>query len=83
MDSARKELTGEIVSISDHIAAMIRPVSEGDISLKNSTWTISTAAAHLVISQKLSKRILSGDENPYKNAKPETVAASFEEAIAA
>lgn len=75
MNPRKKEILQEIIAVSDYIAALIRPLHETNIPIKNGTWTIGAASAHLVISQKFSKKILQGEENPYKNAKPETVSA--------
>jgi uncharacterized damage-inducible protein DinB len=74
MDATKKEYAIAITAVTDYIAAMIRSLPDTTIPLSRSHWTIGTAAAHLVVSQRLSKKILQGEKNPYNSAKPETVA---------
>jgi len=76
MSNQRKVLHDEILKTAEKIQKLTSPLSTKNIPIKRSSWTIDTALAHLVISQKLSKDILQGDKNPYKNADPEIVAAT-------
>jgi hypothetical protein len=81
MKAVRKELIGEIIFAADYLAGLIRTLPDTSTPLKKSSWTVGTASAHLVISQKLSKKILQGEENPYKNANPESVAFTNEQLL--
>jgi hypothetical protein len=74
METGIKEYTVAITAVADYIVGLIRHLEDTSIPLAHTKWTVGTAAAHLVISQRLSKRVLQGEKNPYKNANPETVA---------
>ncbi|MBA3724452.1 MAG: SCP2 sterol-binding domain-containing protein [Candidatus Levybacteria bacterium] len=81
MSSKQKELANEIAIVTSRVADLIRPHTDTSLPIKQSTWTIGTAIAHLIISQKVTRKILQGEKNPYADAKPETVAAMNEKLL--
>lgn len=72
MTSPIKEYIVEITGAAHEIAHLIRSLN-GDMKNNYTSWNIATTAAHLVISQRMTRHILQGEKNPYRNAKPEIV----------
>lgn len=72
-----KDYLEVITTVAHDIAHLIRS-QNGEIKNIYNNWTIATTAAHLVLSQRMSKQVMQGEKNPYKNAKPETVAETNE-----
>lgn len=75
MTAERKKLVEEIAVVAARVADLIRLQNDTSIKIKKSEWTVGDALAHLVISQIVSRQVLQGKKNPYRNAHKETVAA--------
>lgn len=71
----RKEYLNEIAIVASRVAGLVRYQHDTNLPIKGTKWSIGDAVAHLIISQILSRKILQGTKNPYKNAKSETIAA--------
>jgi putative sterol carrier protein len=75
MTPQRKVLVDEIATIASRVASLVRDQPTTNIPIRGTSWSIGDAAAHLIISQILSRKIFQGEKNPYRNARPETIAA--------
>lgn len=60
IDGVKQSLTSVAQYISDSVKH-----SDASMPIKDSEWTIGDAVAHLVISQRLFKKIINGTKSPY------------------
>ncbi|WP_405875302.1 MULTISPECIES: maleylpyruvate isomerase family mycothiol-dependent enzyme [unclassified Streptomyces] len=65
------------------IATLLKSATDTTVPVPDSKWTVGEAAAHLALANELMADLASGQERPYGDGTPQSLAAANEQSLAA
>jgi uncharacterized protein (TIGR03083 family) len=63
-------------AVAERIAGLLRSCPDASIRVPGAEWTVAEAAAHLVLANELMAALAAGDERPYGDGTPGSLAAA-------
>lgn len=76
-DSAARTRQFEAVhAVAEEIAALLRSAPDAGVRIPGAEWTLAEAAAHLALANELMAAVAAGEEQPYGDGTPGSLAAA-------
>ncbi|WP_405728700.1 maleylpyruvate isomerase family mycothiol-dependent enzyme [Streptomyces sp. NBC_01537] len=76
-------LPESIGTVAERIAALLRTCTDASVCIPGAEWTVGEAAAHLVLANELMAALAAGQDRPYGDGTPDSLAAANAASLAA